>query len=235
MKIAIAAILATLAIALVVGLPLASMLNEGRSQVGGPPPAASPTGAAASPASTAAASPASGTAVHENLILGYRLTLPDSYRRSRSLLVGPNEETLGHDAYVPRSAADERSMCLREQQGSLLSPERAADVRIVVHRDTGMSAVDWASTPVRRMPFSSVVPTTIEGREAAKVVHQPSGDSAFYVIRANGRIYELTPELDPQPSTQPKGWLDNIAMSFQAIAPQPFPSSVPSAPPVCGS
>lgn len=63
--------------------------------------------------------------------------------------------------------------------------------------------------------FTSVATTTINGYEAAKVVHERSGDG----IRG---------ELDPQPSTQPKGWLDNIALSFRAITPDPFPSPPPS-------
>ena len=60
----------------------------------------------------------------------------------------------------------------------------------------------------------------INGREAAKLVYQPTADADVYLIRANGRIYEITPMLAIQPSRLGKSWLDLVASTFVAIPPQ---------------
>jgi hypothetical protein len=64
-------------------------------------------------------------------------------------------------------------------------------------------------------------------------VHQPSGDTASYVIAANGRLYEIAPLTYEQPTTQPKGWLDQIASTFRALPVQGI-SVVPPAQSLCG-
>jgi hypothetical protein len=40
---------------------------------------------------------------------------------------------------------------------------------------------------------------------------------------ANGRLFEIAPLIFEQPTTQPRGWLDQIAKTFQATAAQPVP------------
>lgn len=172
--------------------------------------------------------PATGLVTHENPILGYRIGLPNMYRRALSVEEGRN---VGVDVYTPRTETEDRELCRREQGSGLQSPERAADLRLAVHANVaGGSAVDFATAQNRKIAFTSVESITINGREAAKVVHQPSGDTAYYVIRANDRLYELTPLLLSTPATQPKGWLDQIAASFRAI-----PLQAPSIPPASGT
>ena len=52
--------------------------------------------------------PATGMVAHENPILGYRITLPESLRRSASGIVAGSEEVLGYDLFTGRSEAEDR-------------------------------------------------------------------------------------------------------------------------------
>jgi len=88
-----------------------------------------------------------------------------------------------------------------------------------VSRDVrGVSTVELLRA--RNQPFTTVESLTINGREAAKLVCQPTADADVYLIRANGRIYEITPVLAMQPSQLGKGWLDLVASTFVAVPPQ---------------
>ena len=86
--------------------------------------------------------------------------------------------------------------------------------------------MDYASAPNRRIVSTTVEPTSINGYAAVRVVHQPSGDASWYAIRTSSRIYEISPGLDEQPSQQSKGWSDQIASSFSAIAPDLAPTPI---------
>ena len=178
------------------------------------------------------ASPARGIVTHENATLGYRISLPVKYRRALSV-VGQNVSV---DVYTLRTEQEDRELCVREQGSGLQSPERVADLRVAMHGNVGgMSALEFANAPSQRLVSTTVEPATIDGRDAAKVVHQPSGDTAYYVIRANDRIYEVAPLLVTIPSTQPKGWLDQIVASFRAI-PFAASSTAPASPTaLCGN
>lgn len=228
--------LAILAVPLAIALAVAYAPREGESQALAPAPAATPAAAqtpapVSRPVSSATAVPASALAMHANPALGYRIGLPPTYRLALSVVDGEN---LGHDAFTPRSEAEDSALCARE--GQQQSPERVADIRVVVHSNSaGVSPVAFLSTPNRRMAFASVEATTINGLQTAKVVHQPSGDTAYYVISANGRLYELIPFLLEQPTTQPKGWLDQIALSFGTVPFQPSPTTPPSRRTLCAS
>lgn len=173
-----------------------------------------------------------GTVAFTNAVLGYRIDLPTGYRPLRARVTGDPVD-LGHDAYTLRSAQAERELCSSESGSGLQSLEREADIRVMVHRDVrGISAVDWIRA--QRIPFSSAEPLTIGGLEAARMVQQETGETGFIVIRANGRIYELRPEVIVLPSLQPRGWLDQIAAGFRAITPAPAGTPTPFVP-GCGS
>lgn len=232
-KAVIAPILALLAIPLVVALAL-GVPREAPSQVLAPAtPAATPTYSpppAFRPASSETPGPASALVTHANPFLGYAIGFPASYRRALSVVDG---EGIGSDFFVPRSEQAERDLCA-SQQGSANAPERVADVRVVVDPNSaGTSPLDFANAPSRRIVFTKVESTTIGGFEAARVVHQPSGDTAYYVIGANSRLYEIVPYIMEQPTTQPKGWLDQIASSFKTIPVQVTATTPPNQRQLC--
>lgn len=184
------------------------------------------------PASTATAVPASALVRHTNPVLGYSIGMPPRYRLALSQLDGPNNT--GQDFFSPRSEQEDRELCERERGSHVGSPDRVDDLRVSVSRnDAGISPVEFVSTPNRRIVFTSVERVTIDGHEAARVFHQPSGDTAYYVMSANGRLYEFTPFVHSQPETNPKGWLDEIAKSFKVLPLQP--SSVISRQSLCGN
>lgn len=169
------------------------------------------------PASTAPLPPETALVPHTNAYSGYSIKLPPAYRRAAVLVDADNT---GRDIYTPRSAQEDQTICSRRPAGPP-APERVADVKVAVHANpNGVSPTSFASAAERRLALTSVVGTTIGGHEAAKVVHQPSGDTAYYVVAANGRLYEIAPMLFEQPTTQPAGWLDQIANTFSARAPQ---------------
>lgn len=163
---------------------------------------------------------------HVNPILGYRIGLPNDYWRSRFVVLPADQEAVGHDAYVSRTEPKEVELCLGERQSGVQSSEREFDVRVEAYRDVrGVTAAEWIPTMNLAMAYTSVEAVILDGHEAARVVHQTSGDSAMFVIRANGRVYVITRELHAQPSHQPAGWFDLIAASFRAI-----PTQAPAAP-----
>lgn len=215
-------LLAMLVAALTVSVTLSEGLTSGSQATAqqAPPPAFRP-------ASTATPVPASALVPHANPSLGYSVKLPPAYRRAVSFA---DSQSTGRDLYTPRSEDEDRALCAREQQDTVQAPARVADLKVAAYANpTGLSAMAFANAPERRVAFTSIVSTTVNGHEAAKVVHQPSGDTAYYVIAANDRFYEIAPMVFEQPTTQPKGWLDEIAASFVASPVQPG-ATIPSSP-----
>jgi hypothetical protein len=206
------------AIALLAILVLAPVLGMMTERSAGPTPTGLPAPTERLSPSPAPSAPA-GFTTHESPILGYRLTLPNAYRRTASSLSPGHPELLGRDAYTSLTETEEREECLRDG-GGIPSRAAAAYLYVEAYRNVaGTSAVEWARS--RPGNARSVEPATIDGREAARVVER--GATSLYVIRANDRIYVLTPTIFP---TQHP--LDDIAASFRAITPQPFPT--PTAP-----
>jgi hypothetical protein len=200
--------------------------------------------AATAASATASATARAGFVTHESPILGYRITMPDPYRRLRFVVNSGSAETLGSETYTRRTELEERELCLRSQ-GDVPPREWEADVVILTYRNVdNLSAARWANVP--RVPegqaFSihkTIEPVTVDGRDAVRLVWEPTkgGDTAGYVISANGRIYVLIPALSALPSQLAKGWLDDIATSFRAVTPQPAPAPTPApaATPRCGA
>jgi hypothetical protein len=238
---AIAPVVAFLAIPIVVALTIGAP-RDGQSQALAPTPAPTATPVATlqsytpppafRPASTATAVPASALVRHANPVLGYSIGMPPTYRLALSQLDGPNNT--GQDFFSPRSEQADRELCERERGSHVGSPDRVDDLRVSVFRnDAGISPVEFVSMPNRRIVFTSVERVAIDGHEAARVFHQRSGDTAYYVISANARLYEFTPFVHSQPETNPKGWLDEIAKSFKVLPLQP--PSVTSRQSLCAS
>ena len=162
-------------------------------------------------------SPASSLVPQVNAALGYRLGLPSAYRLAASGISGDGS---GQDYYSPRTPEEDRALC--QSEGHLPSPDRARDVRVVVSAPAPATAIEFASAPQRHVIFTTLEELTIDGHDAVRVVGLPSGQGAAYLIHANDRIYEITPPFGST-STEPSwfGWLDQIALSFAAMAPQP--------------
>jgi hypothetical protein len=174
------------------------------------------TAAAASPAPTASALPP-GT--FEDRILGYRITMPLTYRLVSSTIYRGRPELLGQDAYTTTTEAQTRNECLQDR-GDIPAPSDAGVLIVWAYRNVGnLSAVEWA----RSRPEASlhtVEPATVGGLEAARLVQQ--GETQIFVIRANDRMYLLSPNQWPSPVP-----LATVAASFVAIAPLPFPTPTP--------
>lgn len=199
-------------------------------------PAVTTTQAMASPTGRA------GFTIHQNPILGYRISLPDAYRRLTSVVLTGGGENLGNETYTRRTEIEERELCLRPQGDGPPAREREADVVVLIYRNIdNVSATQWANTP--RVPDSqafskdrTVQPVSVDGRDAIRLVWQRTNETAAYVIPANDRLFVIAPPVWSFPSSLPQGWLDDIAMSFQAITPQPSPAPIPTPSPTprCG-
>lgn len=186
-----------------------------------------------SPTASASASPfAPGT--FENAILGYRITLPQGYRRgSVSISTGPGV-ALGNDTYTPQTEQQARERCLSDSGDTgFLSYARAVVTVRVFRNVNGLSAQQWAMTPEAPggQPLSThqkVEPTSINGQDAVRLVEDNArAATTAFVIRAGDRIYHLSSVVMPLEGAS----LDDIARTFVAIPPAPFPTPTATIPP----
>lgn len=167
------------------------------------------------PPSSATAVPPAALVAHPNPALGYSIGAPAAYRVAGSRV---GTASSGQDIFTPRTREEDVALCRREQQGGMPAAERVADFSVTVSANpSGMSPAAYADAPNRRLEFVSLEQTSINGLAAVRVVHQPSGDTASYVIASDGRLYHIAPLVYEQPTTQPKGWLDAIAATFRPL------------------
>jgi hypothetical protein len=203
--------------------PLLTACTAAPAAVTTPTPSAtiaSTSAAKPSQSAAATATPQPSAALGENPTLGYRITLPGTYRLSRSLIVTGQPETLGSDTYTFTTQAQERAEC-EQDRGDIGSPSDGAYLIVAVYHDlTGASPVDWARSRPQNS-HSTADATTINGLPAAKLLQR--GETMAYVVAANDRMYEISPTM--WPSQHP---LDAIAGSFRALAPGPFPTPPPA-------
>jgi hypothetical protein len=183
-------------------------------------PAASP-----SPIRTPTASPLPpGT--FENKVLGYRITLPERYRLGGSRVTPGQPPYLGDDTYTPQTETQARERCLGDSGdvGFLTYAREDVTVR-VLQNPNGLSAEQWAQPLGTHM---RVLPTTINGLEAVRLAEDNArAATTAFVIRAGDRIYHLTPTVGPlEPAS-----LDEIAKTFLAIKPAPYPTPTATASP----
>src|SRR6266508_3298061 len=140
----------------------------------------------------------------ENKVLGYRITLPVRYRLGGSRITPGQPPYLGSDIYTPQTEQQERERCLRDSGDVGFLTYAREDISVRVLRNlNGLSAEQWANTPEAPggQPLSThmkVVPTTINGLEAMKLVEDNARAATMaFVIRAGDRIYHLTPAVMP--------------------------------------
>jgi hypothetical protein len=199
-----------------------------------PPPSASPSGVvAASPmASPSPSATTSGVITYDSPILGYRISLPATYRRLSPVVFVAQPEFLGRDTYTLLTEQEEREECLRDV-GDMPTPSSTALLFVEAYRNVaGVSAAEWVSTPrtlgaaVLSM-HRKVVAVTIGGREAVRLVaDNPTAELESIAIRADDRIYLITPTMWPS-----RHQLGDIAATFGTVARQPFPTATPTTPP----
>lgn len=230
-------VLAVLAVSAVLAL-----LYVVRAGIPGPAAAASPAptfGEVASASPTAGPTPtptASSLApdTFENKVLGYRITLPERYRLGGSRITPDRPPHLGSDTYTPQTEQQERERCLSDSGdiGVLTYAREDLTVRVLRNVD-GVSAEQWANTPEAPggQPHSThmkVVPATINGLEAVRLVEDNARAATMaFVIRAGDRIYHLTPAVMPFGPAS----LEEIARTFVAITPAPYPPPTATPPP----
>ena len=178
-------------------------------------PAASPS---SSPAASASAALAPGT--FENSILGYRITLPVAYRLVGTSINAGQPEQLGSQRFSVTTAAEQQADCSSETGGGLASVIKGEPVDVAVIANVrGLSVVPWAAGSAWGR-LHTIEAVTVAGYEAARLVQQGIADA--YVISANNRIYVLS--YLNAPSSQR---LADIAASFRALPPLPFPAAPP--------
>jgi len=201
-----------------------ALLYAVRSQVPATVVSATPSASpAASPSNSPSpsASPALAPGTFENRILGYRITLPVAYRLARTFINAGQPEQLGGESFNVSTLADARADCLSDTGGGLASLIKGEPVDVAVTANIrGLSAVQWATAS----PYGSlhtVEAVTVGGYEAARLIQQ--GKANTYVISANDRMYALT-HLNAPTSQR----LDDIAASFRALPPLPFPTAPPA-------
>lgn len=218
-----------------------ALLSVVRAGVPGPVAFASPTptfaevastSPAASPTPTSSASPLPpGT--FENAVLGYRITLPQSYRRGGAAIFTAGA-ALGTDTYTPQTEQQERERCLSDSGDIGFLTYARADISVRVLRNvSGLSAQQWVMTPEApggqsASTHQKVEPLSINGQEAVRLVEDNArAATTAFVISARGRIYQLSPVIGPLESAS----IDDIAKTFVVIAPTPFPTPTATIPP----
>lgn len=227
-------------VAILAAFALLYVLRAGTFQ--GPVAVAMPTlttGAVATTSPTASPSPTPTASplppgIFENKFLGYRITLPMRYRLGGSRITPGLPPYLGDDTYTPQTEQQARERCLTDSGDVGFLTYAREDVTVRVLRNlNGLSAEQWANTPEAPggQPHSThmkVVPTTINGLEAVKLVEDNARAATMaFVIRVGDRIYHLTPVIMPlEPAS-----LEEIARTFVAITPAPYPTPTATASP----
>jgi hypothetical protein len=215
--------LATIAVVLLIVVAGVGVLYAVRSQV--PATVVSSTAStspAASPSSSPSpsASPAVAPGTFENRILGYRITLPVAYRLAGSSINAGQPEQLGSERFSVSTLAEARADCLSETGGGLASLVKGEPVDVsVIANVRGLSVVPWAAGSAWGS-LHTVEAVSVGGYEAARLVQQ--GIAKTYVISANDRMYVLS-----HPNSSSSQRLADIAASFRALPPLPFPTAPP--------
>lgn len=177
------------------------------------------------------ADPSPRLVMHESPILGYRITLPDTYRRLAPAFFIDEPELLGRDTYTSLSEREEREECLLDL-GDLPSPTGAALLHVEAYRNTtGVGVAQWARTPRIGSGYvlsthRKVEPLTLSGGEAVRLVaDNATAETEAFAIGASDRIYVISPSMWPSAHD-----LEAIVATFTTTVPQAFPTPTPTAP-----
>ena len=215
----------------IVAFVLSACTPTTNSQPAGTTPAVSSTSTVSASAS-ATPRPTDSAVVYENPFLGYRIALPQTYRRltARYLTAGTLPGgLLGTDTYTLLTEQQEREECLQDQ-GDL--PPRSANLGLFVEAyrvDPAVTAIDWASTPrvSGAQPLAmhrTIQQLAVPGFDAIKLVaDNASADTQVVVIHADDWTYVISPTMWPSPHR-----LEDIAGTFATIAHQPVPTPSPT-------
>ncbi len=215
----------------IVAFVLSACTPTTNSQPTGTTPAVFPTSTVNASAS-ATLRQTDSSVVYENPFLGYRIALPQTYRRltARYLTAGSGPGgLLGTDAYTLLTEQQEREECLQDQ-GDL--PPASANLGLFVEAyrvDPAVTAIDWASTPRESGAQPLAMHRTIQqlavpGFDAIKLVaDNASADTQVVVIHAGDWTYVISPTMWPSPHR-----LEDIAGTFATIAHQPVPTPSPT-------
>jgi len=215
--------LATIAAVLLILVAGIGVLYAVRSQV--PAAVVSPTAStspAASPSNspTPSASPTLAPGTFENRILGYRITLPVAYRLAGTSINAGQPEQLGSERFSTTTAAEQQADCLSETGGGIGSAIKGEPVDVsVIANVRGLPVTQWAAGSAWGQ-LHTIEAVTVGGYDAARLIQQGKVDT--YVISANNRMYVVS-HLNA-PSSQR---LADIAASFRALPPLPFPTAPP--------
>jgi hypothetical protein len=178
-------------------------------------PGASPSN---SPSPSASPTPAPGT--FENRILGYRITLPIAYRLAGTSINAGQPEQLGSERFTITTLAEAQAYCLSETGGGIGSAIQGEPVDVsVIANVRGLPVTQWAAGSAWGQ-LHTIEAVTVGGYDAARLIQQGKADT--YVISANNRMYVLS-HLNAPTSQR----LDDIAASFRALSPLPFPTAPP--------
>lgn len=206
-------------VAILIGVLVALGAFRTAAPVASPSPSAT-VALSSTPIPAVVSSPAT-TPGFNNAVLGYSITLPAAYRLRTASINAGQPEQLGTDAFSVRTVAEERADCLSSESpgiGSVLKHEFVTVA--VIGNVRGLSAVQWATaSPYSRLHTLEAV--TIAGYEGTRLVQGGIADT--YVISANNRMYVLSHSTSPSSQR-----LADIAASFRALPPLPFPTAPPA-------
>jgi hypothetical protein len=217
-------------LALVVTAGVLMALPQQQVAVSPTPLATSPSVAIPSPTTAPTASPspmASGT--FEDRIFGYRITLPPGYRRSHATVVTTPGEILGVSNYTVETEQQAREACMRDA-GHIPTVREPPDIGVTVYRDTKRaSAREWAAASTRST-HHKVEALSVPGYDAARLTQDNvNAATTAVVIRAIERVYEIA--WSGAYGGGHHRLLDDVAKTFSAIPPDPFPSPTPTVAP----
>lgn len=210
--------------AIVVGQQLAA--RRGVSSADSATPPASPSPALSSATATAPTpSPARLSVPFESRVLGYRMSLPDGYRRSDCLSGSGTSESLGMETFTLLSVDQERGQDRTHvARGGTVAMWTFS---VIAYRVAGMSAVELLergacpSCDRTTRPGEKVEPTVVNGLEAARTI--ATGEARLYAVRVADRLYVIefysNPyDSTPRPAVAPLGVLDIVAATFEQAA-----------------
>ncbi|MGH3717153.1 MAG: hypothetical protein ACRDT4_27380, partial [Micromonosporaceae bacterium] len=225
---AIAVTAAVLVSAIVVGQQLAERRGGGvatspaptasSTATGSPTPTATPT---ATVMPTAPAQPLPVT--YESPVFGYRLQLPEGYRRTECLSFHRG------DRFTLLSEEEERAQELGHIAGG--GPVVMWTFAVNVYDADGRSPVEWAEGwAALGEGEERVEPVELDGLEAARRV--ADGEALLYVLRSGDRMYVIWLYFNsfvagPRPDVLPHGVVDSVAATFEPGPPGPVPTETP--------
>src|SRR5258708_18794919 len=152
-----------------------------------PPVGASPVAVSSATPAPSASPSASPTppGTYENAVLGCRVTLPTTYRRSASTIYTSQPQLLGRDSYTTLTEAQERELCLTDA-GDVPSLQSATYLYVeAYHNSARAPAAEWIRGRAESS-LETVEPAALGGRDAVRLVQQ--GQTMAYVIGANDRM-----------------------------------------------